>query len=187
MTVAETKEVGQYKIEIHYDECAESPREWDNLGTMACFHGRYNLGDKHNLSIEEVKEIAEAQDNVCLNLYLYDHGGITMNCSGFSCPWDSGQVGIIFVSFDKIKKEYGDTSPETLEKVRGYLKGEVETYDAFIRGEVYGFKIFKVTTCDKCNESHEEDLDSCWGFIGDSDDCMKEAESIVNHMISKGE
>ena len=25
-------------------------------------------------------------------LYLYDHGGITMNTTGFSCSWDSGQV-----------------------------------------------------------------------------------------------
>lgn len=30
---------------IFYDDDAESPREWDNLGTMYCEHGVYRLGD----------------------------------------------------------------------------------------------------------------------------------------------
>jgi hypothetical protein len=34
------------KLELHHDESPESPREWDNMGTMAFFHQRYDLGDK---------------------------------------------------------------------------------------------------------------------------------------------
>ena len=34
-----------------------------------------------------------SQKFLMLPLYLYDHSGITMNTTGFSCPWDSGQVG----------------------------------------------------------------------------------------------
>ena len=34
-----------YIIKIFQDEMAENPREWDNLGTMVCFHPDYNLGD----------------------------------------------------------------------------------------------------------------------------------------------
>lgn len=34
-----------YTIKIYHDEDAESPRDWDNLGEMVCFHRRYNLGD----------------------------------------------------------------------------------------------------------------------------------------------
>lgn len=36
-----------------------------------------------------------SQKFLMLPLYLYDHSGITMNTTGFSCPWDSGQVGWI--------------------------------------------------------------------------------------------
>jgi hypothetical protein len=37
----------KWTIEIHYDnDNPESPRDWDNLGTMACWHRRMNLGDK---------------------------------------------------------------------------------------------------------------------------------------------
>lgn len=34
-----------YKVEIAQDELAESPRMWDNLGTMVCAHRNYDLGD----------------------------------------------------------------------------------------------------------------------------------------------
>ena len=33
-------------IKIERDGDAESPREWDNVGTMVCWHSRYNLGDE---------------------------------------------------------------------------------------------------------------------------------------------
>ena len=36
-----------YTVEIHTDDDAESPREWDNLAKLFCFHGRYNLGDEN--------------------------------------------------------------------------------------------------------------------------------------------
>lgn len=40
-------------INVHYDECCESPRDYDcNLSHMVCFHSRYNLGDKHNFDSE---------------------------------------------------------------------------------------------------------------------------------------
>ncbi len=40
----------QYRLDVMYDETARSPREWSNLGTMVCFHGRYTLGDEHDYS-----------------------------------------------------------------------------------------------------------------------------------------
>ncbi|GFD77265.1 hypothetical protein KUL118_01270 [Tenacibaculum sp. KUL118] len=33
-------------IKIERDGDIESPREWDNVGTMVCWHRRYNLGDE---------------------------------------------------------------------------------------------------------------------------------------------
>lgn len=35
-----------YCLHIHQDDFAESPRDWDNLGFMACWHRNYRLGDK---------------------------------------------------------------------------------------------------------------------------------------------
>jgi hypothetical protein len=133
---------------------------------MVCWHPRYNLGDEQ-ISRDEAQEAYESvpEDAVVLPLFLYDHGGITMNTTGFHCQWDSGQVGYIYITKEKIIEEYGNDSAETRERVNGYLKGEVETYDQYIRGDVYGFVIEEVSTCDHGHE-HATEVDSCWGFFG---------------------
>lgn len=153
----------EYILNIYRDTDAESPREWGNRGTMACFHGRYNLGDKDVPTMDEVKEIATSRDYISLPLYLYDHGGITMSCSPFSCPWDSGQVGVIFVSTERVRKEYGvkRISKKLRERVIGYLQGEVETYDQYLTGDVYGYELVRYE-----DDGAEIEEGSCWGFYG---------------------
>lgn len=42
-----------YRLKIENDDWADSPREWDNLGHMICWHRNYNLGDGHNYSDPE--------------------------------------------------------------------------------------------------------------------------------------
>jgi hypothetical protein len=181
------KRIGGYIIRTHYDTSPESPRNWDSLGTMVCFHGRYNLGDKHDYNHNDYdgwdemeKDIIKNENvGVILPLYLYDHGGITISTSPFSCPWDSGQIGFIFISKKKMLKEYGGkiVTKKLKELVEKYLEGEVETYDKYLRGDVYGFTVSKVTTCDEGHE-HEEEINSCWGYY-DEEECLKEAENNV--------
>ena len=38
----------EYILTVEQEDYSESPREWDNMCTMVCWHRRYNLGDKHN-------------------------------------------------------------------------------------------------------------------------------------------
>ena len=190
----EEKRIGNYLIEIIQENDPESPREWDNLGKMICFHSRYNLGDKHDYRSndysgwEEQRKDIEKKENVCvmLPLYLYDHSGITMNTTGFSCRWDSGQVGWIVVSKEQVRKEYGvkRINKELIEKVTNILESEVKTYDQYLTGDVYGYRISKITECELGHE-HKEEVDSCWGFYGE-DECMTEAEGIVDYHIEKG-
>lgn len=166
-----------YNIKIVQDESPESPREWDNLGTMACFHRRYNLGDKNTLNQEEVQDIYNNdKEYISLPLYLYDHSGITMNTTGFHCPWDSGQVGVIYVSRAKVRKEYSvkRISKATEAKIIEYLKNEVATYDQYLTGDVWGYVVEK--PCTECGEP--EEVESCWGFYG-HEYCEQEAKSIV--------
>ena len=58
-----------------------------------------------------------------------------------------------------------------------HINNEVETYDQYLRCDVYGFtltkKVLKQDKCPHCGEiirEYEEDefVDSCWGFFGDS-------------------
>ena len=184
MTLVAKAEDERYVLEIHTDDDPENPRrEFDNLGTMVCWHNNYVLGDKHSygdprsfmesaamfggMSYERATEVDDTKlqrfverDFIVLPLYLYDHGGITMSVGGFSDPWDSGQVGWIYVTKAKAREEYGvkRLTKKLLERIEGYLTGEVEVYDQYLSGDVYGF-VLK----DKQDEKNE---DSCWGFYG---------------------
>ena len=135
---------------------------------------------------EELEEVI--YNNVyMLNLYLYDHSGITISTAPFSCRWDSGQVGVIYIEDKDAEKEFGkkpeETQKEFDERVYKYLRGEVEVYDQYLTGEVYGFfvyekKEFSLTKVYKdgngnlteavCFEDGMEwvEYDSCWGFYG---------------------
>ena len=200
---------GNKKLIIQTDDDSESSREWDNLGTMVCFHSRYNLGDEQlkgdhfdwlagivdNLYSRDTEQWDEFIDDIqqgqeeaverawdliyakaiILPLYLYDHSGITMSTGSFSCPWDSGQVGWIYVLKEVVRKEYDKKriSRQLRDRVIRILEGEVETYDQYLRGDVYGFQIFETKQCEKCGNEEEEIIDSCWGFYGENWGNMK--------------
>jgi len=170
-----------YIIKIVNDDNPENPREFYNIGKMYCEHTRYNLGDKEvnqEYSIDEIMELNKEGKIIILPLFLYDHSGITMNTKGFSCPWDSGQVGFIFAFKEDIKKEYNwkILTKKRIEMIEGYLKGEVETYDQYITGNVLGFEI---------EDKEGEIIDACYGFYGESDYVYKEAKSIIDYIEAK--
>ena len=66
------------------------------------------------------------------------------------------------------------------DKIEQTLLAEVDTYDQYIRGDIYGFIISEVTTDEEGNEIKEE-VDSCWSFYG-YDSCVQETEYIVNEL-----
>ena len=103
---------------------------------------------------------------VVLPVYLYDHSGLAMSTTDFNDRWDSGQVGIIFVSHEKIKEEYEVDSidPVLRLQVEERLKGEVAEYDAYLRGECYCFELYE----------DGELLHSCGGFTGAFDKAVKD-------------
>lgn len=187
--VVKEKQIGKYLVEVVVDESPDNPRDWDNLGTMVCFHGRYRLGDKHDYSDndyngwDEMKKDIIKNENVgvILPLYLYDHSGITISTSPFSCRWDSGQIGFIFISKKKMLEEYGGkiVTQKLKERVEGYLKSEVETYDRYLQGDVYGYKVYKVDNEDK------EEVESCYGYYGEVEEVMEEGERVVENLMKK--
>ena len=167
-------------IEVVREDYPDSPREWDNLGTMVCFHRRYNLGDKHGFnkddfsSWDEVKQaIVENGGKYIAPLYLYDHGGISISIGSFigkapHAEWDSGQVGLIYTTEEAIA-EFGIEA----DKVESRLESEVDTYDKYLMGEVYGYKIMERNTCGTCNHIEVEEVDTCYGYY--SEESAREA------------
>ena len=153
-------------VEIQQDEDPESPREWDNLGTILYSSDRYMLGDKR-VDADEIKQIASRNDVIALPVYAYIHSGVTVNTTGFECPWDSGQCGIIYVDFETIRKEFGCKyiTKTVRTKIMSILRGEIETFDQYLRGDVYGYVVL--------DENGFTTGESCWGFYGE--EAAKEA------------
>ena len=176
------KFIGKYKINVDYDTDPYSPREDSNLGKMICFHGRYNLGDKNYYnhvdysSWEEMKETIMKHEKVIeiLPLFLYDHSGITISTSPFSCNWDSGQIGFIYATEETLEE-----TGVKREHVNEVLKMEVSIYDRYLRGNVWRYEIYEIHKCDLGHE-HETFVTSCGGFY-DEDDCIAQAEAEVDY------
>ena len=175
-------------LKLYQDEMGQDgPRDWDNLGTMVCWHSRYNLGDKNEMKTpgdfmdwwngKNKYETEGGKGGEILSLYLYDHSGITMNTGGFNCPWDSGQVGYIYVTASQIRKEYSvkRITKTIREKARALLESEVKTFDQFITGDVYGYNI---------ESSDGEHLDSCRGFYG-FEYAKQEAIEQLNYWVKE--
>lgn len=168
-----------WTIRLETDPEPANPREWSNLGHMVCWHRRYHLGDEQprKSPVEFLRDLARQAVSpnypetllethlekildahyAIVPLYLYDHSGISMNTKPFSCPWDSGQVGLIYCRLSEAQKEWGPLKKKDLkEKTLGALAAEVETYTQYLEGDVAGWIIE--------NEDGEE-IESVWGYF----------------------
>lgn len=185
----ETTEYNGYTIEIEQDPDPMNPRtEFDNVTKMACFHKRYILGDKDHCGFDdrdfsnwdEMERGIFARENVAVirPLYMYDHSGITIKTTPFSCPWDSGQIGFVWITKETALKDFGirRLTKKNIDRLAMALYADVETYDNYLTGEVYGYKVL---------DPDGEEVDSCWGFFGgDSPYMMEEAKGAVDAEIA---
>ena len=238
------KEGNKYLLTVKQDEMPESPREWENVATMICWHNRYDLGDQHNFDysfeflLDIAKEIGiytedmeEMTNNellvkiqssnliVILPINLYDHSGITISTSNdypYNDRWDAGCVGFAYIIKEKAFKELREyvvddngerikvehkhenmpstwsykTQPLTnatwKKRAIEVINTEVEIYDQYLRGDVYGYILEKEEvvkeTCPHCGEvissaTEMIEEDSCWGFYGD---CLEENGILDN-------
>ena len=85
-----------------------------------------------------------------LPLYLYDHSGLALRTESFigkavHAEWDSGQVGWIYVSKEAALKEFGGEkmTGAIRKQAEDLMRSEVAVYDAYLRGECYGFELYK--------------------------------------------
>ena len=172
-----------------------NPRENDNLGAIVTSHRRYVLGDKQLGYVpgatswreamayyfaedagvnpdkykEKIDKIWKWIDNnvIWLPVYMYDHSGITLNTTGFSCGWDSGQLGFIYTTKEKAKKWFNvrRITNKIKEKVEQLLESEIEQYDKYLNGDYYKYILFDEN-----------------GIIMDAGDCYPDLEAIKEEL-----
>lgn len=198
-------------IRLSYDTYAESPREWDGLGTLALHHNypsdapiedfneylcellgmdvvQCERGAKCDFYTEQMKEYLLSKldkDYVWSYVYKYEHSGIAFSTTPFSCRFDSSLIGIIHVNKKDLRIEYGIKciNQKSRDKANDILRYEVDTYSAWANGDVYAFTI---------EDENGNVEDSCGGFysieemvdhINPSDFGMTEDE-LKSHLLS---
>lgn len=143
---------------IEYDPDPQ-PYDGDTVGQIAYFkHSRYVLGTEavERERMEDIQFKIEIGEYIGLPVFAYVHGGATVRAgTGFSCPWDSGQSGFVYCEREKALEEF--TSEEAVIKC---LQSEVKIFDAYLTGEVYGYRLL---------DKDDEELESCWRFYGDDE------------------
>lgn len=176
------------RVRIEYDQDPMSPDEWDNVGQIAYTSDRYVLGTEHvdRDRMEEISEGIEDGSLIGLPVYAYVHGGATISCGAFSCPWDSGMSGYVYCTKEEAIKEWGKKilTKKVEAAALKYLRGSVETYDQYLTGDVYTVAVERVERDDDGDELDSDWLDSCSGFYG-LKYAREEAESMGKHQLAQ--
>ena len=164
----------RWRLRILPDDEPFSPRDADPFSTWVCWHSRYTLGDSHTYARPQ-DFLAAITPRVALifPLYLYDHSGLTVSLASFAgraphASWDSQQVGFAYVLKSTVRQEYkiSRITPRIYEKVRRCVEAEVQEYNQYLHGDIYGFLVEAKTVCDH-DTVHYDTVDSAWGFYGD--------------------
>lgn len=132
-----------------------------------------------------------------LPLDFYEHSSCTIKIG----TWDGRQDGVIYVSKKKVfDEQLSLLNPELENKIPGvdydrndiaatripandenwcdianhYLRSEVRTYDDYISGAVFGYKLYDLDETledeDRYDTTLRESIESVWGFIGSTYD-----------------
>ena len=158
------------------DECPHCEGTGDEPGAEP--EGDYNLvpdcahcDGTGLISDDEVMDLV-SKTHYILPLYVYEHSGITMSTGSFSCPWDSGQVGWIYISIEKAAKEGWETPEQAYET----MQAEVEEYDHYLTGQCYGYVV---------EDAEGGVIDSCGGYLGDTEYVRGEMQAAAMSAVER--
>lgn len=161
-----SERVGNYRINVYYDEDCENPRtEWDEASHMV-IRNRYvacenddvegilsQLCEKYGVKMSG-KSMGALIDElnkfiVIKPISVYTHSGSTVYY-GLPCDrWDSGVYGFGYMERDDVYGELCGRSKKKYatwrDQAEAIMQSEMETFDRAVRGNVFGFTIEKLT------------------------------------------
>lgn len=109
---------------------------------------------------------------------MYDHSGCSYSTVPFSCKWDSGVIGVIYVTREKALQFSGGSrmTKAVRERVLSALKGEIETYNQWANGGVLQYSL----------EREGKEVEYCGGFYS-LEAIFQEVESLLKVDRKQGE
>jgi hypothetical protein len=169
-----------------------SPEDWFRAKLTDWAEARRGISERIDRNIDVFLERIEdwdlhqlmnrfVQNNMLVPIMAYEDGGITIRAYNYGNfpdkQWDCGQLGFIYVSYEDILKNWGGKGKlpgvRAMKSARRCLEAEIEEYNSFLTGEVYGYKMF---------DPDGNETDSCWGFIGDWEEMVRECKANIDSM-----
>lgn len=184
--IVATARDGRFTVSVVPEEfCDKLSDSMDLFGTFYVgtrFSDKYgDLGGGTFTTADDVNElIAEKKPRVFLPLYAYIHSGVSLRLGRFDglvpqghAEFDSGVIGFVYVTSEKIRESYGVTriTKAVLEKARKLLESEVNLWNSYFAGDVYGWEI-------RDTENGNILIESCYGYYGYTD-CVEQAKQEV--------
>lgn len=175
------------KIEIFYDDDAQTPKDWGDTGAfLVGFHKDFwveveGFGEDRTKNIMrwQMYRKAAAVDEGYLDdarlmskeywvfpVYAYIHSGVSLSVDRVgqhADRWDSACVGAAYVKRNEAKSRVG---------AHKIAEGLTKTWNTVLAGEVYGYST---------------GTDSCWGFYGDPEESglMDAAKESIDFELAK--
>lgn len=165
-------------IGIFYDTDPENPMtEFDRLGTIITTNNRYFTGDEIiDDDWEEKREEIEDEGGIVLPLYMLAHSVIHLSLDPFADRWDSGCVGFVYVTREKLSDEYKNYALSSAQAyARKCIHGEIDSLNMYLNGEVYGATI---------QDANGDTVDSICGIWCDLEEVP---EAVAEHFYLSDE
>lgn len=170
MNAYETFSLRNYTVKLYQDYDFETPEQDSGLFIVTIrncyFQLEHNDLDANGYTAD--KELCSRY--WVFPLYAYVHSGVALSMvrrGQFSDPWDSGQIGFVFVAKSEWRLETQDT--KRCVSARTAATHYVEYWNQYLSGDVWGYQI---------TDSDGAEIDSCWGLFG-LDYARKEATDAV--------
>ena len=158
-----------YVLTLDYDIDPMDPMEGDGQWRLVSFNRNsihYDKPDKWARVVDAGRVIPAngglmTKQRVGLFFFLdyYEHGlgAYSIHGGGVQCQWDTSKYGGVLVWEEKPSNMGAKTLADRRKDAEGFL----ETYNNWMNGQVYGFKI-DVADHEEATEDAADD--SCWGF-----------------------
>lgn len=179
--IAKDEETG-IRVFAEMDQTAQNPLNDDEAVIFAVLHRHYdNPAEDHLNSVDAIAEF-EAENTgddsewMVFPLWMFDHSGNVYRAGAsnpFSCPWDSGRVGVIALK----RSEFGAPAGETFDAL-DCANAICANYTDWANGNAWGYVV---------EDAKGVSLDSCWGYVGDHDEeyFRGEAMSSFNYHVAE--
>lgn len=181
MTTIDTIEYKGCTIEVKYDTDSSycNPRDDDNGTLLSLSHKRYDLPNEAGVPFDDLNSWEEVERWLrehytvvgLKRVSATDHSGMHYYTGNPRDPWDSGTLGFIIMTAEG-QEEVG--TPDDL--VDELLDGDVEVFGQWANGEVYGYV---------AEDGAGNEVGSCWGFIGETDDMVEQAKAEVDYHVRR--